>query len=487
MSSHRLLFLGEEASILFDDENSLYLREFHAVEVMDEADALSTLSEEIFDGIVVSESADDGRGLEIARDIHFKHEHLTIMLLTSEFFEASESLGNIEALPASLDREIILQFLKLDLQRGQLERQNAILTKTPPIVRSSAGSAKKVDVPPLYLEDELVGVSAAVRKVRQDIVEVAKTDMSVLIRGETGTGKDVIARLLHRVASESKGGTFVKICCPALPEQLLESELFGHEAGAFTGALKKRPGRMEIAKRGTTFLDEITEMPPSVQAKLLEVLEHKTFMRVGGNEQITIDTTFVAATNVSQDKIFNEKGFREDLFYRLNQYSIEIPPLRERPEDIPHLIRHFLDKYGAIYNHSGLKMSERTLSIMVQYQWPGNIRELESVVRRYALSGKEETILDELLPYLEAAAPVPDLEALREPVPFEPIPSEMIQVPIIVSSEVPVKKIGTYKENEKRVIEEALAQTHWNRRKAAEILGVSYNTLRRRIAQYELV
>jgi two-component system response regulator AtoC len=400
------------------------------------------------------------------------------MLLTLDEFQESESLGGIEALPSNLDPDIILQFLKLDLERSQLERQNAILKKNSPKGTTAGVIPKPLKTPPLYLEDELVGESPAVRKVRQDIMEVASTDMSVLIRGETGTGKDVIARLLHRVATESKSGTFVKICCPALPEQLLESELFGHEAGAFTGALKKKPGRMEMAKNGTTFLDEITEMPPSIQAKLLEVLEHKTFVRVGGNEQITIDTTFVAATNVSQDKIFEEKGFREDLFYRLNQYSIEIPPLRERPEDIPHLVKHFLEKYGTIYNNIDLDVSNRTMSIMMQYLWPGNIRELESVVRRYALTAKEDIILDELLPYLEAAAPAP------EPAPVD---KGMLQVPVIVTEDVPVKKCGTYKENEKRVIEEALNEAHWNRRKAAVILGVSYNTLRRRIAEYELV
>jgi DNA-binding NtrC family response regulator len=482
MSRHRLLFIGQEASTLFGENDSLYSREFHFIEAFDEKEALSILSEDVVDGVVVSESIEDGRGLEIARDIHFSYGHLTIMLLTSELFEESETLGNIEALPASLDPEIILQFLKLDLEKNQLSRQNAILTKNPLSRKTSDGKSLPVKTPPLYLEDELVGVSAAIRKVRQDIVEVASTDMSVLIRGETGTGKDVIARLLHQVGTESKGGSFVKICCPALPEQLLESELFGHEAGAFTGALKKKPGRMEIAKNGTTFLDEITEMPPSVQAKLLEVLEHKTFMRVGGNEQITIDTTFVAATNVSQDKIFDEKGFREDLFYRLNQYSIELPPLRERPEDIPHLVEHFLEKYGIIYNNVGLHVSDRTMSIMTQYQWPGNVRELESVARRYALTAKEDIILDELLPYLEAAAPA------AESIPV--VDQGILHVPIVVApetTETPSKKCGTYKENEKRVIEEALAETHWNRRKAAEILGVSYNTLRRRIAEYELV
>jgi DNA-binding NtrC family response regulator len=313
----------------------------------------------------------------------------------------------------------------------------------------------------------LVGNSSAMEEVRSQIAEVASTDMTVLIEGETGTGKDVVARLIHEMSFRSKSGAYVKICCPAVPEQLLESELFGHETGAFTGAQKQKPGRLELASCGSVFLDEIGDMPHTVQAKLLEVLEHKLFTRLGGTETVNVDTRILAAANKPLRHLCDTGGFRNDLYYRLSQYTIHIPPLRERVEDIPLLVDHFLSKYGAAYGNTDLSLSFETMSLLMTYPWPGNVRELESAIRRFALSGREETILS-LLQQQER--------------------QEQEHVVCTAPSRitVPVSATGTYQESERRVILDALARTSWNRRQASEILGISYNTLRRRIALYEL-
>lgn len=300
----------------------------------------------------------------------------------------------------------------------------------------------------------LVGESACIEEVRRQIAEVAPTDMTVLLDGETGTGKDVAAQLIHEMSSRAKRGTLIKINCPAVPGELLESELFGHEAGAFTGAGKRKPGRFELAGGGSVFLNEISQVPLMVQGKLLEVLEHKEFARLGGKETIHLDTRILAATNTSLEQMMESGRFRADLYFRLNQYIIHMPPLRERVEDIPLLVDHFLKKYGPIYRHEGLAVSSEMISFLVQYPWPGNVRELESAIRRYALTAREESIHTSLL---------------QQP------PS---------SAEGPAG--GTYRENEKKIIMAALAKARWNRRRAAEILGISYNTVRRRIAQYKL-
>ena len=300
----------------------------------------------------------------------------------------------------------------------------------------------------------LVGQTEAIAEVRSLIAEVAPTDMTVLIDGETGTGKDVVARLIHTMSARAERGDFVKISCPAVPEQLIESELFGHEAGAFTGAQRRKPGRLELGAGGSAFLDEISELPATVQAKLLQVLEDKQFTRLGGNKTITLDIRLLAAANNPLDQMCSAGRFRSDLYFRLNQFLIHLPPLRERIEDIPLLVGHFLKRYGPIYGNNGLSVSNGTLSYLVQHPWPGNVRELETAVRRFALTGREEVLRASLQ---EGAL------LLNEP-----------------------RLSGTYRESEKKIIMAALLSARWNRRRAAEILGMSYNTLRRRIEQYGL-
>jgi len=364
-------------------------------------------------------------------------------------------------LPRSIDANSLLCFIEHALSRSDVESAAspaAISAQVSQPQQKEGEHFVSAKIPDAHdaISSVLVGNSEAICCVRRQIEEVANTDVSVLIEGETGTGKDVIARMIHKLSGRTQTGAFVKIACPALAEGLLESDLFGHEAGAFTGAVKQKPGRFELAKHGTLFLDEVTEMPLNIQAKLLEAMEHKIFTRVGGSKSIRVETRIVTATNAIFHELFEKKQFRQDLYFRMNQYSVRLPPLRERTEDIPLLVTHFLKKYGRIYGNPDLKISTDALYALGLYDWPGNVRELESAVRRFALTGKEEKLYSAFL-------------------------SEPQQAAATVSA-----PDGTYKQSEKKVIMGALMRARWNRRRAAEELGISYNTLRRRIQHFGL-
>lgn len=235
---------------------------------------------------------------------------------------------------------------------------------------------------------ELVGQSKVIADVQRLIKKVAKTNASVMILGESGTGKELIARIVHQ-HSERNSGPFIPVNCAAIPFELFESELFGHEKGAFTGAHQTRKGKFELAAGGTLFLDEIGDMPLTMQVKLLRVLQEKTYERVGGNQSLIADVRVISATHQNLSLRIQEGEFREDLYYRLNVFPIQIPPLRERRDDIPILIRHFMEQYYQD-NGSGLALSEEALAFLCQYEWPGNVRELANLVERISIlfSGK---------------------------------------------------------------------------------------------------
>ena len=300
----------------------------------------------------------------------------------------------------------------------------------------------------------LVGSSPEIQKVGRLVREVARSDMTVLLRGETGTGKDVVAHILHDLSDRRRAGEFCKVNCPSIQENLLESEMFGYERGAFTGADRQRPGRFEMASYGTVFLDEIGALTPAVQVKLLEVIESKSFFRVGGTEKIRVDVRIVAATNSPLEKEVKCGTFRADLFYRLQHYTIVLPPLRERTEDIVPLVEHFRAKYGAKYGLTQAPLPVDLMARMMRYPWPGNVRELESVCSRYMLTGNL-TAIEEAL---EAADPAAELTRGR----------------------------SVLEEREVQTLNAALSQTGWNQRQAAKLLGVSYSALRRRVAKYTL-
>jgi formate hydrogenlyase transcriptional activator len=242
----------------------------------------------------------------------------------------------------------------------------------------------------LYLEDEIrdernfeeiVGSSPALRRVLQQVATVASTDSNVLIYGETGSGKELIARAIHD-SSPRKSNTFVKLNCAAIPTGLLESELFGHEKGAFTGAVAQRIGRFELANRGTMFLDEVGEVPLELQPKLLRVLQEREFERLGSSRTLRTDARLIAATNRDLSEMVDKQTFRADLYYRLNVFPIEVPPLRERAEDIPRLVRHFVHQFARRMNKSIDTIPAETMNALMGYPWPGNIRELQNLIER---------------------------------------------------------------------------------------------------------
>ena len=355
------------------------------------------------------------------------------------------------------DRKTLERVVEHAVERRWLITQNRDLMRQLQTERNNlkkeVHAARKVIERRLKDTRALVGKSEAIRQVKYSIAQVANSDMTVLVLGESGTGKEVVARLIHE-SSDRMHNAFVKINCPAIPDTLLESELFGHEPGAFTGAVKRKPGRFELASGGTIFLDEIGDLSMSLQAKLLEVIEQKHFSRLGGNQTIEVDVRVIAATNAPIEEMVTQGSFRVDVYYRLNEYCIVIPPLRHRTDDIPFLVEHFLGLYGNTYDNPRLEISPATMSLLIQHKWPGNVRELESVIQRFVLDGDENSIL----------------ERLKE--------SDIKEIPTGVSEMI--------RKTEIRTITAALTETKWNQRKAAELLGISYSSLRRRVAKYKL-
>lgn len=243
--------------------------------------------------------------------------------------------------------------------------------------------------------DLIKGSSPAIQHIKDMIRQVVDTDLNVLVCGESGTGKEVVARTLHALSSR-KRRPFIKVNCAALPGELLESELFGHERGAFTGALTTKPGKFEVADTGTIFLDEIGDMPINLQAKLLQVLQDGGFSRVGGVQEISVNTWIIAATNHDLDSDVQKGTFREDLLYRIKLITIKIPPLRERREDIPALLAHFLNKYCGSLKRKDITIPDTLMKAFMAYDWPGNVRELENYARRLLVFGDPAAVEKEL-------------------------------------------------------------------------------------------
>jgi len=306
---------------------------------------------------------------------------------------------------------------------------------------------------------DIIGNSPAIHQVLQTAHKIAPTDSTVLITGETGVGKELIAKAIHS-ASHRHNHVFVKVNCAAIPETLLESELFGYERGAFTGAVISKPGRFEIADQGTLFLDEIGEISFHLQAKLLGVLQDKTFERVGGVKTTKIDIRIIAATNTDLQSSVQSGRFRSDLFYRLNVIPIHIPPLRERKDDLILLINYFLKKFNTKYKKTTCILPE-VIAAFSNYDWPGNIRELENVIERMVVMSETDTI-------------------------------SLEQVPVEIRDTVPAVEISTLKEKidsishmtERQMIIDALEKTYQNRTRAAKLLGISRRTLQKKIKEY---
>jgi len=318
----------------------------------------------------------------------------------------------------------------------------------------------------------LCGDNRKMKEVRDIIEQVADTDITVLVRGESGTGKELVARTLYQLSGRADR-PFVKVNCAALPSELLESELFGFEKGAFTGAQKRKLGKFEYANHGTIFLDEISEMHPSLQAKLLQVLQDGEFSRLGGESDVHVDTRIIAATNRNLEEAVADGSFREDLYYRLNVVTVQIPPLRDRKDGIPLLVDYFLQKNNEQYHKDLKSLSPETLDVFMRYHWPGNVRELENMVRRMVVLGNERAVLSDI-PLREGNG---EEEAGDEP--GDGLDLDALGVEFADGQAIDLKAISRRAAQvaEKRVIERVLHQTRWNRKEAAERLQISYKAL----------
>jgi len=328
--------------------------------------------------------------------------------------------------------------------------------------------------------DDAFSNSVRMRAVKEMIDRVAATDATVLVWGESGVGKEMVARALHQ-KSPRRDRPFVKVNCAALPIELLESELFGYERGAFTGAHRQKPGKFEVANTGTIFLDEVGEMPMPLQAKLLQVLQDREFSRLGSRHDIRVDVRVIAATNKDLGKLVERGLFREDLYYRLNVVNIHVPPLRDRREEIPILVEHFIDEYARQYGRPRQKVTAATMRLFMTYPWPGNVRELENIVKRIELLGSEEWVAQELT---NRPTQPPD-SALASPT-YARTPQPVVHAPLAALEEgLTLKDIARRAalEAERAALKTVLDLVHWNRLEAARRLKVSYKTLRRKIRE----
>jgi len=318
----------------------------------------------------------------------------------------------------------------------------------------------------------------AIKAIKQLIADIAPTDLTVLVTGETGVGKEVVSRTIHAL-SRRAGQPFIKVNCASIPENLLEAELFGFEKGAFTGAHTSKPGRFELANGGTIFLDEIGEMSPALQAKLLQVLEDRTFMRLGGRREIQVDVRVIAATNKDMQIALAEGQFREDLYYRLSEVLIEIPPLRERREDIPRLVEYFVERFCKDYDREPPKGLEQIVDAAMAYSWPGNVRELANFVKRFIITGKREFVGRDM----GTKPTMPKRENIEASSASASVSSHELED----ASGKPKTLKEIAKEAamhaERQAILQTLDKTRWNKAEAARLLGVSYKTLLARMRE----
>ncbi|PYM67064.1 MAG: hypothetical protein DMD79_01805 [Candidatus Rokuibacteriota bacterium] len=359
--------------------------------------------------------------------------------------------------------------------RASSDPDDALSASSPTSSSTADYSAHPLGAQYLTEFAPLLGVGRSMQPVKRLIEDVASTDATVLVLGESGVGKDLVARAIH-AASLRRNGPFVKVNCAALPGELLETEFFGHEKGAFTGAYRRKPGKFEFANHGTICLDEIGEMPRLLQAKLLHVLQDLQFSRVGGDDVIRVDARVVATTNRNLEAAIASGDFREDLYYRLGVVEIRVPPLRERKDTLPTLIAYHLARFNKQYGRQ-VELSAETVELFMAYGWPGNVRELENLIRRLVVVGNPQQVHEHLVRRTSA------VPAATEPLPAVPIPPAS---PPRQDAVLNLKDLGrrAAREAERKALLEVLGRIDWNQAKAARILHVSYKTLRNKLAEF---
>ena len=452
MSIEKIIVLEDDLIVRKNLEHQLRQRRYDVASVSTIAAAQEYLNKDNFDLIFLDVRLPDGDGTELLKSIQLRPQRPLVVISTG--FASVESAvecmknGAFDYLIKPYSAEQIEVVLKKAEEFTQLLRVNRFLSQE----NEDSGY-------------ELLGQSAAMDNLRQLIRKVARTLATVLIQGESGTGKELVARALYR-ESPRANAPFIRVNCAAIPENLIESEFFGHEKGAFTGALTKREGRFELAHSGTILLDEISEISPSVQAKLLRVLQERELERVGGNRTIKVDVRVIATTNRDLEQSVQKNEFREDLFFRLNVVPIQVPPLRDHREDVPFLAGEFMRRFGRKHGIRVHGFSDDAVRLLKEHHWPGNVRELQNVIERAVILCGDTGML-------EAEHLGMSLSAAGQP----PAPGE--QAPVTAAGEFP--KLA---EMEKRHILAALDRCNNNRTHAARLLDISIRTLRNKLHEY---
>ena len=419
--------------------------------------ARELISRGSYDLVISDISMPDGSGVDVLRTARETQPDCIVILITA--YASTESaiealkLGAYDYIIKPFDVEELRIVLKNALEKRQLEQENTLL---------------KRELKETSRFDDLVGESPAMEQVKALLDRVAPTNSTVLIWGESGTGKELAARAIHR-RSPRRTKQFVSINCGALPDELLESELFGHVKGSFTGAVATKKGLFEVADGGTIFLDEIGDTSPAMQVKLLRVLQERQIRRVGGTEQLEVDVRIITATNQDLESMVREKRFREDLYYRINVIAIKMPPLREKREDLAALANHFLGKYNKIMGKRIREIAPDAMRQLMEYSWPGNVRELENVIERaVALEGS-----DRILPASF------NREVVSRTDEAQPLP--------VVLNDGGIDLETQLERLRERFMNEALSRTQGVQTRAAELLGMSFRSFRYFAKKYNLM
>jgi DNA-binding NtrC family response regulator len=449
--------------LIIDDEKSLldllsvvFKKEGYAVKsALSAAAGFEILAKEAVDLVVTDIKMPGADGMDVLRYARENLPDLPVILITAygSIAQAVEALkaGALDYVVKPFDVEELKIIVGRGLASRRLKQENILL---------------KRDLKDRYGFEQMIGKSRPMQEIYILIEKVASTDSTVLITGESGTGKEMAARAVH-LQGARRDHAFVSINCAALPENLLESELFGHVRGSFTGAVSDKKGMFELAQRGTLFLDEVGEMSPWTQVKLLRALQERKVRRVGGADEIPVDVRIIAATNQDLKKRIQEGKFREELFYRLNVISIDMPPLRRRVEDIPILIAHFLQKYCDKMGKRPKRFTPDVVGLLEGYAWPGNIRELENVIERIVAIEDRETVTAACLPQEIVSPQKKKLETQELFAPGFNLTRHLDEIT-------------------KKYIQEALSVTGGSLQKAAPLLGLSYRTIRYLIGKYDL-
>lgn len=448
---YTILVIEDEPLQLKNLSEALEKQGYNVLSSESSAKGIKIVQEKAVDLVLTDFKMPEKNGLEVLREVKQINPDISVIIITAygdvETAVKVMKEGAFDYLTKPIEFEELDIIIKKALERKMLVSENKELR------RQLAGK---------YRFDEIIYGSSEMEEVINTAGRAADSRASILIYGESGTGKELIAKAIH-YASPRKNKPLISINCAALNENLLESELFGHEKGAFTGADKQRKGRFELADGGTIFLDEVGEIPPSIQVKLLRVLQEREFERVGGNETIRVDVRVISATNRDLESMIKKGTFREDLFYRLNVISIRIPPLRERKNDIPPLINYFITKYAKENNKEVESLSKEAMDALIKYNYPGNVRELENAIERAVIMARGKIItLDDL-----------------------PIFMKISNGDSKQSYELKGETLDKIVENvERQLIAEALVRANNNQSRAAEILGISERNLRYKLKKY---